>query len=594
MGLNATDAVAGANARALALAVLLLPGSALAQSALPTFDLEHLSLNPGARDSLLLDTGDGLRDGELRATLALHYQDDSLVYFRNGERIGAVVGSRWTTHLAAAYGVLDVLEVSLQLPIILAQSGDDLTAEGISEVGSTAMGAPILAARYTLLREQLGDPLDLGLQLAIGLPLGSEASLSREPGAGFAFTPKLGLGRVLLPWLRLGGELGLVLREADQLSQFSTEPTDEIGHQLTVGLVASTLGDGLRGELNAHSIVPLGDAGSSMEFTAGARYPFVEGLAEAFLLGGPGLGDTPGTPLFRVLGGVALTPFRKAPCKESSEYELVDCPTLDRDGDGIANHADVCPVQPGVAGRDGCPDKDTDGDGVMDLVDACPTEHGAGAADGCLVKDADGDGVLLPTDECPTEKGPADRNGCPMRDADKDGTEDAKDACPDQAGPAATKGCPDQDGDGIEDTADKCPAEPGIQELQGCPKPLVKLEEKKITISEKVFFETGKAVVLERSMPLLKQVAALLQAHPELTYVRIEGHTDDTGTRERNTELSGQRAEAVKAVLTGAGVEAGRLEAKGFGPDKPIADNKDEAGREKNRRVEFTTEKSAP
>lgn len=581
-------------ARALALVALLLPGAALAQNALPTFDLEQLTLNPGARDSLVLDTGDGLRDGELRLTLALGYQDDSLVYYRNGERVGAVVGSRWTTHLAAAWGVLDVLELSLQLPVILAQSGEDLTAEGIKDVGSTALGAPVLAARYSLLREALGDPLDLGFQLALGLPLGSEASLSREPGAGVAVTPKVGLGRALNDWLRLGGEVGLVLREADRLSDYSTEITDEVGHQLTLGVVASTLGDGLRGELAATSIVPFASTGSSLELLAGARYPFADGLVEGFVLGGPGLGDTPGTPLFRLLGGVALLPFRRPPCKEGTEYELQNCPALDRDGDGVKNGEDECPVEPGVAGRNGCADRDGDGDGVMDLQDACPTEHGAGAADGCLVRDADGDGVLLPTDECPNEKGEAERKGCPMRDADKDGIEDAQDACPDKAGPAATKGCPDGDGDGIDDGADKCPAEAGISELQGCPKPLAKLEEKKITISEKIFFETGKATILDRSMPLLKQVAGILKVHPEITYLRIEGHTDDTGTRERNVELSGQRAEAVKAVFVREGIEAGRLEAKGFGPDKPLASNKDEAGREKNRRVEFTTEKSAP
>jgi outer membrane protein OmpA-like peptidoglycan-associated protein len=70
--------------------------------------------------------------------------------------------------------------------------------------------------------------------------------------------------------------------------------------------------------------------------------------------------------------------------------------------------------------------------------------------------------------------------------------------------------------------------------------------------------------------------------------VTIEGHTDNRGRAAANRKLSAARSRAVKAYLVNKGVEASRLDTKGYGPDRPAADNKTAAGREANRRVEFT------
>jgi OOP family OmpA-OmpF porin len=69
--------------------------------------------------------------------------------------------------------------------------------------------------------------------------------------------------------------------------------------------------------------------------------------------------------------------------------------------------------------------------------------------------------------------------------------------------------------------------------------------------------------------------------------VRIEGHTDSRGSRAYNLRLSQSRADSVRAYLIGKGISSDRLEAKGYGPDQPIDNNKTAAGRERNRRVEF-------
>jgi outer membrane protein OmpA-like peptidoglycan-associated protein len=109
----------------------------------------------------------------------------------------------------------------------------------------------------------------------------------------------------------------------------------------------------------------------------------------------------------------------------------------------------------------------------------------------------------------------------------------------------------------------------------------------KIDIREKVFFDTGKATVQAASNGLLDDVADILKDHPEVKKIRIEGHTDSVGNAKSNRKLSQDRANAVLAYLQAKGVEASRMEAVGYGPDKPIDPAKNPAAYEKNRRVEF-------
>ncbi len=109
----------------------------------------------------------------------------------------------------------------------------------------------------------------------------------------------------------------------------------------------------------------------------------------------------------------------------------------------------------------------------------------------------------------------------------------------------------------------------------------------KLQLKEKVMFATGKATIDQRSYPLLDDVATALLAHQEAKKVRVEGHTDSTGSAKLNQKLSQDRADSVKTYLVQKGVDPGRLEAKGFGSSRPIASNKTADGREENRRVDF-------
>jgi outer membrane protein OmpA-like peptidoglycan-associated protein len=109
-----------------------------------------------------------------------------------------------------------------------------------------------------------------------------------------------------------------------------------------------------------------------------------------------------------------------------------------------------------------------------------------------------------------------------------------------------------------------------------------KVTKERIVIEEKVFFEVDKDIIKPESYGLLDDVAGIMVAHPELTLVRVEGHTDSDGSDDSNMDLSQRRAQAVTDYLVGKGVEPGRLKAVGYGESKPLGTNK-----AKNRRVEL-------
>ncbi len=230
--------------------------------------------------------------------------------------------------------------------------------------------------------------------------------------------------------------------------------------------------------------------------------------------------------------------------------------------------------------------KDRDEDGVEDSVDACPDVKGLPQFNGC--PDTDGDGIPDKDDKCPTTKGLAKYNGCPIPDTDGDGINDEEDKCPTVPGVPRYQGCPvpDSDGDGVNDEEDKCPNLPGVKENHGCP--IVKEEVvKKVNVAAgNIFFATGNAKLLPKSFKSLNEVVNILNADRDLK-LDIEGHTDNTGSAKTNQPLSEKRAKAVLDYLKSKRVDENRLQSAGFGPDRPIADNKTAKGRTLNRRVEL-------
>ncbi len=286
------------------------------------------------------------------------------------------------------------------------------------------------------------------------------------------------------------------------------------------------------------------------------------------------------------------------------------CPEPDNDGDGLLDKDDKCPLVAetfdGHEDEDGCPDvgPDTDGDGLADAFDQCPNE----AETVNDVRDADGcpeDPVVLAREvEAPLPAPPRRPASAPAgSDPDDDDLVGDADECPHEAedpdGFADGDGCPDldNDGDGIPDLDDECPDVAEVlnhlDDEDGCPDYVAKADKAIVGVARGLAFKLASARIQRRSKRVLAKVLRKLKGDSRLRLL-IAGHTDNSGTRKRNRELSTLRAYAVRKWLIRRGIAPDRLEAVGVGPDQPIASNGTRAGRKKNRRVElrYTTEKA--
>ena len=105
-------------------------------------------------------------------------------------------------------------------------------------------------------------------------------------------------------------------------------------------------------------------------------------------------------------------------------------------------------------------------------------------------------------------------------------------------------------------------------------------------VTNNILFETGKATLKPESMEEIQKVADYMKKNPSVRF-EVQGHTDNQGSDKINDPLSQQRAEAVVKALAQLGCDEFNLRAVGKGSHEPVADNKTDAGRAKNRRVEF-------
>ena len=532
----------------------------------------------------------------------------------------------------AALGVINRLQIGLALPMTVYQSGTTFTdinpQPGGTEVKAPngfALGDPRLYLKVRLYGKATGAQFSLSHWLSF--PFGNDKQFGGEKHfSGFA-----GEARALFGWdaerWRVGLFLGFLWR-AHASKFFSTE----ISHQVTAG--GAVAFDAVKKfsiilEIFGRNELTSNINNTALEVSLAGRIRPTRGLMLDLGLG-TGIIKGLGSPEPRVFFGLAYArdtkdrdkdgiPDEVDKCPDYPEdkdgFEDQDgCPEADNDKDGIPDTVDKCPNQAEdfdeFQDDDGCPDPDNDGDGVDDAHDLCPADKEdkkePAPFDGCPAEktDTDRDGIMDKDDKCPKEPedkdGFQDEDGCPDPDNDGDGIPDEFDQCPlkaeDMDGFEDEDGCPepDNDKDGIPDAKDKCPNEPetinGFKDDDGCPDkgppPKARIEKGKIVILDKVFFDTAKATIKPVSFNLLDQVAALIQTGT--WKVKVEGHTDSQGKADKNIKLSQDRAASVRNYLIKKGVAAERLTAVGFGPTQPVADNKTAAGREANRRVEFT------
>lgn len=578
-------------ARTSLVVIALTSALSLAQSSTSNgLDLQRYAPGPGVND--VLSTMSARTGGHLRwqAGVSLDYAHAPLALYNSatGEKVQDVVGNQTTLNVMGALGITRYLELGVALPIVFQPNS------------SGNLGVPVTATGLGDLRVTPKVMLFGNENVALGIG----ATVQMPTAGGSSFRGSSGFG--VLPRAMLEVRGGIVRWLVDAGVNF--KPTQTLLN-VTAGnefAFATALEFNLSKQwaLQATGFGALGlQASQSEEFALEALAAVQFKPVEIFAIrlgGGPGLSRGFGTPTFRLLLTAAFT----APEGK------------DTDGDGIDDKLDQCISEPedkdGFQDADGCPDIDDDQDGVIDRDDQCKTEketkNGYQDEDGCpdQVPDADGDGIVDAKDACPKDPedkdGFEDEDGCPDLDDDADGIPDTVDQCKtekeiynkfkDEDGCADT--VPDTDKDGFTDDVDQCPNEPetfnGNKDDDGCPdegKSKVVIVGSNIKILEKVFFATGKDAVLERSFGLLRQVAAVLKAHQELKHVRVEGHTDNVGKPEKNLDLSQRRAANVRSFLIKEGIDGERLQAVGYGQEKPVDNNKTASGRENNRRVEF-------
>ncbi len=513
--------------------------------------------------------------------LYLNYAYEPLILTRlsTGEEV-KLLEHQLQADLLAALGLFDFAELGVAMPLTLWQSaGDNGDTLGVRDLDGFVAGDLRLYPKFRLIDNE-GQGFGLAALALVTLPTGSQANY--QGNASVTAEPRVVGEYAFNERGRIAGSVGVLLREDQELFNI------QVGHELTWGasfayrfaeVPAALIGEvyGKRGLSDADS------EETPAELSVAGRWWPVP--LHALTLGvSRGLTEGYGSPAFRAYVAYQFTP------------ETV----RDSDGDGILDDVDACPNEPedkdGFQDDDGCPDLDNDGDGIPDTSDKCPNEaedkDGFQDDDGCPDVDNDGDGILDDVDACPNEAedkdGFQDDDGCPDVDNDGDGILDDLDKCPTEAedmdGFEDLDGCPDvdNDGDGLLDDVDPCPNDAtnkcGIQTET----------EEEIVILDQIQFEYNRDVIKPVSFPILDSVADVLKTRPRIRKLEIQGHTDAHGDDAFNMDLSQRRANAVRAYLVDKhGIDASRLEAKGYGETKPIASNRSPAGRAKNRRVQF-------
>ena len=560
---------------ALATAFALLSTQASAQQR--TFHLDRLE-SPGAPDDgVAVFRPTTLQRNAVYGQLALAYSLNPLRVRNitedratiNRTNSVAVMKHQFSIYGSAGFELVDRVVLGVNVPLSLIQTGQNPDYGGTSVTGSgskltlvdaegAAMGDVRVDGRFVIARS-LDRRTAFGAQLSIFAPTGSQSNFG---GDGQTTLMMMATGETAIRTLVLAANLGVHFRPDNSINDPANNAGLGIGNELRWALGAFLplsdgkfrIGANLFGQTGIDSSAIIGDTflrkqNSSMEWNAEGRFRF--GDADRWW-GGLGVGSRTfnayGSPDFRavmmvgsywsIFNSDATAPDRKTALREEWKKESVE----DQDRDGIPDQLDACPTEPEdhlpPDPNDGCPTNDRDGDGIPDSKDKCPDQP------------EDKDGI-------------DDDDGCPEDDADKDSIPDVSDACPKEPGPKSSD-----------------------PKHNGCPQ-FIKVEGNSIRILQQVHFAFGSDKILPDSFPMLQEIVNVLKVNPQIKHLSVEGHTDNKGPAALNKNLSQKRADSVMRWLTEHGTEASRLEAHGYGMERPIEDNKTDAGRAANRRVEF-------
>ncbi len=261
-------------------------------------------------------------------------------------------------------------------------------------------------------------------------------------------------------------------------------------------------------------------------------------------------------PLKADTDGDGLTDFEEI--KSTNTNPLV----ADTDGDGLNDGDEVHKYKTDPL------KVDTDGDGLSDGDEVLKYKTDP------LKKDTDGDGLTDGDEVLKYKTDPL------KKDTDGDGLTDGEEVLKYKTDPLKkdTDGGSVDDGTEVKRGTDPLNPEDDVVKI-GVP-----------IILEGITFDVNKSTIKPESEATLMKALKTLETYTDIS-VEIGGHTDSDGSAKSNQKLSEARAESVKAWLVNKGIDASRISTKGYGEDKPIADNKTKEGKQKNRRIEFTRTK---
>ena len=524
------------------------------------------------------------------ALMGVYSRDPVVAVYDDANRTeaGKIVTHQFNIHALAALDLWALAKLHIDVPFAASQGGGDSKINEASP-NSAVMGDVRAGLRLALVGQHGWVP-SVAANANVWFPSGDNESFTSSGSVRYALDLIVGADREAYLWrVSLGRR-----RSIEDSSLVESVPSSEIALSMGAALRfgPAWVGPELRGVTGRGNGLDLFERESTqceVLLAGGARIgSFVIGASA-----GVGLTYSIGTPLFRGVFSVAYSPEvnwarlsdehkRQTDQREQESGGLDPDGRLVRGSDrALGSKASVrSGSQVGIAGG-------TSGSAPVAL--RRKAKHGE-------LSDQDGDGVPDEIDECPTVVGEPSmpHPGCPL-DSDDDGIPDVDDACPTVSGVAndipALHGCPrDTDGDHIIDSEDACPTERGIRTddpaTNGCPE-AVRVVGTQIVISETIIFATGKDEVASESHRLLIQIAQLMEDHPEIARVAVDGHTDNVGIETNNLALSRRRAVAVVRWLVDHGVDERRLESRGFGPRRPLVSNNTAQGRARNRRVEF-------
>lgn len=512
------------------------------------FDGRVLYLTADGTGVLGTPTAHTLGQFRYTAGISTEFLQDPLVVAKDGRLLQRIIGSRvdMTTHVA--FGALNWLDFGLDLPATMYSTGTDLAQQSLA---TTMLGdLRIWSKAQAVTFEQHG--IDVGVSLGLSLPTGSRSQLTGLGAMSFASDILLG-GRI--GPVSIYSSIGYRLLPTRTLLNMTSDDliTYSVAAQWDTGVENISLDAAVNGATSAFA--PFSNTTQiNLEGLVGLRWQAWRGLAVRGGVGG-GMLAGPGTPVVRAyigLSWVSPKSERTMPIEEplvpEKQPEPEKAPPVDTDGDGIMDDVDKCPNEAEdkdlIDDEDGCPEHDRDDDGINDRHDKCP-------------------------DEMEDEDGFEDQDGCPERDNDADGVPDIDDRCPDEKGVAS-----DDDN------------------KHGCPgRALVKLDKSqmrlKVIDESMVHFRWRTTRVPQKYRTMLKQVVAVLNAHPEIKQLRIEGHASWTGPAKLNKAISQRRAETVRQQLIDFGVDPARLEAVGYGFERLKVKRRGRKYNWLNRRVEF-------